>query len=457
MSGNKIFGGAGAATAGAVAVGVAAVVALLWYVQRPPAPAPVPLISAGSEPASVPTPEPVPSAEPAPVAEPTGQPVSGQATVADPAPLAAPSFDTVRITPEGEALVAGRAPVGASVALLVDGAETAQAVADGAGAFVAMFSLPASDQPRLLTMVARLDGQESVSDQSVAIEPVVGPDPATVAEATTPEGAAVAELAAEPAAAEPQAPPTAILIDDTGVQVLQGEGSTADLTIAAITYLPDGAVQLSGQGQPGATVRLYLDNAEIAQALVSANGSWMKVLRDVAPGLYTLRADQLDGSGAVTARFETPFQRETIEALAAVIKPPAAPGVPLASGAQAGATETSPAAQAQPDPAPQAGTVPDTPAEPAATAAAPATPAAEPDAVAATGAAAPAATTTAEPAPAPQPVTVTVQPGFTLWRIARDNFGDGVLYVKVFEANKDQIRDPNLIYPGQVFTVPTGN
>jgi nucleoid-associated protein YgaU len=52
------------------------------------------------------------------------------------------------------------------------------------------------------------------------------------------------------------------------------------------------------------------------------------------------------------------------------------------------------------------------------------------------------------------PVAVTVQPGFTLWRIARENYGRGILYVKIYEANADQIRDPNLIYPGQVFSVP---
>ncbi|HSF63961.1 MAG TPA: LysM peptidoglycan-binding domain-containing protein, partial [Paracoccaceae bacterium] len=49
---------------------------------------------------------------------------------------------------------------------------------------------------------------------------------------------------------------------------------------------------------------------------------------------------------------------------------------------------------------------------------------------------------------------VTVQPGFTLWGIAQDRFGSGFLYVQVFEANRDQIRDPDLIYPGQVFTLP---
>ena len=51
-------------------------------------------------------------------------------------------------------------------------------------------------------------------------------------------------------------------------------------------------------------------------------------------------------------------------------------------------------------------------------------------------------------------VVVTVRKGFTLWAIARNTYGDGRLYVKVFEANRAQIRDPDLIYPGQVFSVP---
>lgn len=48
----------------------------------------------------------------------------------------------------------------------------------------------------------------------------------------------------------------------------------------------------------------------------------------------------------------------------------------------------------------------------------------------------------------------TVQPGNTLWAIAQEAYGDGVLYVRVFEANADLIRDPNLIYPGQIFRLP---
>ncbi len=49
---------------------------------------------------------------------------------------------------------------------------------------------------------------------------------------------------------------------------------------------------------------------------------------------------------------------------------------------------------------------------------------------------------------------ITVQRGNTLWGIARERYGKGILYVRVFEANRARIRDPDLIYPGQIFAIP---
>ena len=49
---------------------------------------------------------------------------------------------------------------------------------------------------------------------------------------------------------------------------------------------------------------------------------------------------------------------------------------------------------------------------------------------------------------------VIVQPGNSLWRIARRTYGEGVRYTIIFLANRDQITEPDLIYPGQVFTLP---
>ncbi len=58
------------------------------------------------------------------------------------------------------------------------------------------------------------------------------------------------------------------------------------------------------------------------------------------------------------------------------------------------------------------------------------------------------------PPNAPQSGPVTVQKGDTLWAISRERYGQGILYVRVFQANRDRIRDPDLIYPGQVFKIP---
>ena len=50
---------------------------------------------------------------------------------------------------------------------------------------------------------------------------------------------------------------------------------------------------------------------------------------------------------------------------------------------------------------------------------------------------------------------IVVQPGNNLWRLARSAYGRGIRYTVIYEANRDQIRNPALIFPGQVFAVPS--
>ena len=65
-------------------------------------------------------------------------------------------------------------------------------------------------------------------------------------------------------------------------------------------------------------MRLYLDNAAITETCrIDTDGSWTATVAGIEPMIYTLRVDQLDAAGKVTSRFETPFKRETQEALAA--------------------------------------------------------------------------------------------------------------------------------------------
>ncbi|WP_246831304.1 LysM peptidoglycan-binding domain-containing protein [Pseudotabrizicola formosa] len=501
-------GKAGAArVAGGVAgLGVVAVAAsLLWPVQDVPqeaAPATAAVPVAGRVPTSEPLQEvkPVTSvtgpevqAEPEATAE--VMPGPSAPAVESPDPVL-PRFDGYRIEADGFAVVSGRAAARAMVSVLVDGQPVAEVQAGADGSFAALFTLAPNAQPSLMTLEAtQPEGAATLgSDQSVALGPIAGPQPVAMrpeTAASAPEGlrgtalsgavvppapeqgaAAIASAdgaglaaPAADAAPPPAVPPVALLVSEGGATVLQGpvltepqstaaqvpDGSAARPTavvLEAISYAPDGAVHLSGRGHPGQTVRIYLDMAPVAEAVVAATGLWQVTLGDTAPQIYTLRLDQVDASGKVSARFETPFKRETPEALAA-----------LSAGAGQGAgdaaeTEAPPVA---PDVTGPAELAPPATAQTGQTAQPVDTPIAStsvevPEGTAAlTPVASDAAAVAAQP---PPPVSVTVQPGFTLWGIAQQNFGDGILYVQVYEANRDKIGDPDLIYPGQVFTIP---
>lgn len=296
--------------------------------------------------------------------------------------------------------------------------------------------------------------------------PVAPMQTAPVADAPTPQQPEQAVPAADVAAANAEVQPAAILMGPEGVRVLQPgpvapAGVVSPVMIDAISYTAVGAVQLGGRGMAGAVVRIYLDGRLLAEFLVNADGGWTGVLPDVAPGLHSLRADQIDASGKVTARFETPFQREAPADLAAIA------AVAPTEEAQPVPEQPTALSDVAPDPmdAAQKIVIADAP-QPATSAAQPVTvpPVAGSSSVGVAPAAATPPLASAKPAApvvAPvqgtavaAPVTVTVQPGFTLWAIARDQFGDGIQYVQVYEANRDRIRDPDLIYPGQVFALP---
>lgn len=55
---------------------------------------------------------------------------------------------------------------------------------------------------------------------------------------------------------------------------------------------------------------------------------------------------------------------------------------------------------------------------------------------------------------APKAQTYTVKSGDCLWSIAKKYYGNGASYTKIYNANRDKIKNPNLIYVGQVLTIP---
>lgn len=406
-----------------------------------------------------------------------------------------PAFDLVRIPPAGIATVAGRAEPGARVSILIDGEEVTQAEVSARGEFVALFDLPASDAPREMQLVSRFGSEESASAQTILISPATTGSPetagmrpdaalgardgagndvplmpehsaeteglagtnmgtnigagvgASIAEQVlsgqtpdildaldAPQGEAPADTAANetqdsapqtditlnvetpnvetgtPSAPQPSntaAAPTVLMADDEGVKVLQQAGTGPnDLRIDAISYDPEGRVFVSGRASPEAALLIYLDGVFVTKAVAGADGQWRQELPNISAGRYQLRVDQVDAGGEVLSRVESPFLREDRAKLAQIAQE------------DAGATQqdamTSQDATVTPDTAGQAETS----------------------------------------AAQSRIASVTVQPGNTLWGIASERYGDGLLYVRLFDANRAQIRDPDLIYPGQIFQLP---
>ena len=176
--------------------------------------------------------------------------------------------------------------------------------------------------------------------------------------------------------------PTVLLADSEGVKVVQsgtGPNVMTDVMFDTINYSKDGGVAVTGRGTPDSIVHFYLDNSPVASTAVDQTGYWSADLSDVKAGVYTLRLDQLDQSGKVSSRIESPFKREDRSVLAVQMEDIASPA---------------------------------------------------------------------------RINVITVQPGNTLWAISRERYGRGILYVQVFDANKDKIRNPHLIYPGQIFDLP---
>ncbi len=297
---------------------------------------------------------------------------------------AAPSLDLVRVTPEGGAVVAGRAQPGSTVTIFAGEDAVAETEADATGDFVAIFETEPTGTARTLTLNAQTEtGIVTPSEDVVVLLPgtpeavpdaapsdtVLAPDPLPGARTDPPAG-----TGPQP---RPTIAATAILRGGlTEVTLTDPNAAPQGLALASISYGETGLVRLDGLAPAGLQVRAYVDGRLTTDAGVDDTGRWRLEIADLAAGLYVLRIDAVQDDGSVSARIETPFQRDL----------PAAP----VAGAEPGAN----------------------------------------------------------------PVAVIVQPGNNLWTLARIHYGSGVRYTQIYTANRDLIRDPELIYPGQIFVLP---
>jgi nucleoid-associated protein YgaU len=344
----------------------------------------------------------------------------------------APSFDLVRVEPDGESVIAGRAAPGATIELLRGDQVHARAAADASGLFaIVPPPLPPGSHQVALQSIAP-DGTRQRSAQSVTVvitdaktRPLVtltapdmptvvlsNPEPPTkVAEEPKPETKAAEAKPAEPQPAQPGPQQQAgVALPVPSPPAPPGQtAARAEIKIVTVEA-EEGKLFVSGLSSPGATVRLYLNESLIAPGGAGGDGKVsFSIASGVKPGDYRIRLDDVDPvSGQVRSRAEVGFN---VPVQVASVRPQA-PASP--QGANPSAQPSREVASALPEgQMASAGTI-----------------------------------------VIPNINTAIVSRGDNLWRISQRVYGKGLRYTVIYGANQEQIRNPDLIYPGQVFVLP---
>jgi nucleoid-associated protein YgaU len=297
-------------------------------------------------------------------------PSTGTAPAPGSAGAVVPSFDIVRVNPDGGMVIAGRAAPHSVVTITADNQKIGSIAADDRGEWVLLPDTKLAPGNHQLALSAQLPGQTAVASEDVVV--VVVPQ----AQIASNNGQATTQNQTAGATMQPTQPLAVVVPNNNkGSIVLQAPAPPQSglLILQSVDYDAGGHLVIGGQAPPGEEVRAYLDNRYLGVAKADQAGRWHITPADeVAPGLHNLRIDEVDANGKVVARVESPFSR--------------AQPVDVAAGNQ----------------------------------------------------------------------VVVVQPGNSLWLIASRTYGSGFRYTVIYQANKGQISDPDLIYPGQIFKLPAG-
>ena len=274
---------------------------------------------------------------------------------------AAPNVDVVRVDKDGALVMAGQAQPGETLTIHSGVTILGTATADANGQWV---FLPDSGLPSGVHQLSVGDEKADASDKA-AQTTVLLSLPGQPAKAAAVAGVPGAQL---------KSGPMVVLTQGNGPPrlLLAPPGShPGPVGLDIVQYDDQGRIRFTGHAASARTVRLYVNDHAVGDAVADAHGTWtLAPPADMPPGIYKLRTDELAADGKVVARSEVPFARASLSSA-------------LALG------------------------------------------------------------------------EAVVQPGDCLWTIARHSYGRGVTYTAIFAANRNQIRDPRRIYPGQVFHMPT--
>ena len=272
-----------------------------------------------------------------------------------------PTFDVVRISATGNAVIAGRAEPGANVVVLDRGRALGQVKANRRGEWVLVPLEPLPPGATELYVEASLPGTFPRLSENVVV--------LSVPRRSEPQAARVRPFAV----LTPRGGGATRVLQGSRLPVARDKGGPG-VSLDVVDYDDAGNIILSGRADPNAEIRVYTDNRLIGTARSDKKGDWQ--LRPdvrIAPGDHELRVDSVSVEGKVLARSVLPFTRADLQLF------------DMRDG------------------------------------------------------------------------RVVVQPGNSLWRIARATYGSGLQFTLIYDANREQIHDPDLIFPGQVFKVPEPN
>ena len=296
--------------------------------------------------------------------------------------LEAPKFDVVRVDPEGNIVIAGRAQPNSVIEIISGKEQIGQVKADGRGEWV---FVPASrlKNGNMIITLRDITDQKNIIESKNAV--VIG----------------IPELGGGIAGSENQnQKPLAMVVprgeaSKQATRIIQLPGletrksrlknntdsnknlesvrrETLVLAINTIDYDDGDLMLLSGQATAQNVLQIYINDKIAGSIKSSDSGTWNFQLQSrLSPGHYQIRVDLINKDGQVAKRIQVPFEK---------VQP-----VDMKNERR----------------------------------------------------------------------TVIIKPGNSLWRIAARVYGSGFRYTEIYKANLDQIRDPDLIYPGQVFKLPT--
>ena len=222
-----------------------------------------------------------------------------------PAAESLPGFDVVRINPQGDTVIAGRAEPGSEVVLRDGDEELGRVTADARGEWVFLPDKPLPPGAHRLNLQMHGSGGSQVASAEEVV--VVVPKPGE-------------DIAGRPADGSAQPLVLRVPRDGGPTAVLQKPLTAPAETSFGVDFADwqNGQLALGGHAPPQAKLRITVDGKPAGETVADASGRWrLAPSGGITAEMHTLTLEQLDSRGAVTARSAVPLALKDLATLAA--------------------------------------------------------------------------------------------------------------------------------------------